>query len=130
MFVFLLYVCFFFLSFPFLCFFLLFHFISFRLFLFLFFYFLPECYQSGSILVYFTCFCVPYQSFIRIPLYFMGRNPELFDDPLEFRPDRWLRTVESRPASHAFASLPFGFGTRMCLGKSHTELVFREGNVL
>ena len=54
---------------------------------------------------------------IRIPLYVMGRNPELFEDPLEYKPERWLRDDAHKSPYHAFAFLPFGFGTRMCLGK-------------
>ena len=54
---------------------------------------------------------------IRTPLYVMGRDPKLFDDPLEYRPERWLRDDTHKSPYHAFASLPFGFGTRMCLGK-------------
>ena len=54
---------------------------------------------------------------IRIPLYVMGRNPELFEDPLEYKPERWLREDTHKSPYHAFAFLPFGFGTRMCLGK-------------
>ena len=54
---------------------------------------------------------------IRIPLYVMGRNPELFEDPLEYKPERWLRDDTHKSPYHAFAFLPFGFGTRMCLGK-------------
>ena len=54
---------------------------------------------------------------IRIPQYFMGRNPELFEDPLEYKPERWLRDDTHKSPYHAFAFLPFGFGTRMCLGK-------------
>lgn len=57
------------------------------------------------------------QTMIRVPLYAMGRDPALFDDPLEYKPDRWLRDDTSKSHYHAFASQPFGFGTRMCLGK-------------
>ena len=39
---------------------------------------------------------------------------ELFGDPEEFRPERWLRENKN---FHAFAALPFGFGPRMCLGR-------------
>lgn len=54
---------------------------------------------------------------IRMPLYVMGRDPELFDDPQQYRPERWLRDETHKSGYHAFASLPFGFGTRMCIGK-------------
>ncbi|EPB79790.1 unspecific monooxygenase [Ancylostoma ceylanicum] len=43
------------------------------------------------------------------------RSATLFDDPLSFRPTRWLRDG-SRPDSHPFSFLPFGFGPRMCAG--------------
>ena len=57
------------------------------------------------------------QTMIRTPIYAMGRNPELFDDPLKYKPERWLRDDSHKSPYHAFATLPFGFGTRMCLGK-------------
>ena len=57
------------------------------------------------------------QTMIRTPIYAMGRNPELFDDPLKYKPERWLRDDSHKSLYHAFATLPFGFGTRMCLGK-------------
>ncbi|RCN29027.1 unspecific monooxygenase [Ancylostoma caninum] len=48
------------------------------------------------------------------------RSPTLFDDPLSFRPARWLRDG-SRPDSHPFSFLPFGFGPRMCAGRRFAE---------
>lgn len=50
-------------------------------------------------------------------LFIMGRNPKLFKDPLDFKPERWLRT-DSSEAIHNFAWLPFGFGPRSCIGNS------------
>lgn len=37
----------------------------------------------------------------------------------EFLPERWLEECDSR---HAFASLPFGYGRRMCLGRRFADL--------
>lgn len=52
--------------------------------------------------------------------YVMGNSEEYFSDASEFRPERWLN--RSTYKHHAFASLPFGFGKRMCLGRRFAEL--------
>lgn len=46
--------------------------------------------------------------------------PQYFDDPLVFRPERWIG--ESRRQAHPFAMLPFGWGNRMCAGRRFSEL--------
>lgn len=53
------------------------------------------------------------------------RSSEYFERANEFLPERWLRTERSGgPKHHPFASLPFGYGTRSCIGKriAHLEL--------
>ena len=52
----------------------------------------------------------------------MGRSEELFEDALAFKPERWLRDDAGDLPVDAFASLPFGFGVRMCLGRRLAEL--------
>uniref|UniRef100_A0A8R1DPG8 Cytochrome P450 n=2 Tax=Caenorhabditis japonica TaxID=281687 RepID=A0A8R1DPG8_CAEJA len=48
------------------------------------------------------------------------RNTVLFaDDPLIFKPERWLD--KSTATHHPFAFLPFGFGPRMCAGRRFAE---------
>lgn len=44
--------------------------------------------------------------------YVSHRLPEVFADPLRFRPDRWLG-----PAPDTFGHLPFGLGPHSCLGR-------------
>ena len=54
----------------------------------------------------------------------MGRDEKLFEDAEAFRPERWLRKKYAIPAetAEAFSSIPFGFGTRMCVGRRIAEL--------
>ncbi|TRY55776.1 hypothetical protein DNTS_025632 [Danionella cerebrum] len=46
----------------------------------------------------------------------MGRDPEVFAQPEQYRPSRWLGSQ-----SHYFMSLSFGFGPRQCLGRRIAE---------
>ena len=54
----------------------------------------------------------------------IGRDEKLFEDAEAFRPERWLRKKDAIPTdtSEAFSSTPFGFGTRMCIGRRIAEL--------
>ena len=54
----------------------------------------------------------------------MGRDESIFEDAEAFKPERWLRNKDITliESAEAFASLPFGFGTRMCLGRRIAEL--------
>ena len=60
--------------------------------------------------------------------YFMSHDEGVFENAQEFKPERWLRDkeqLESRKfndAKEVFSSIPFGFGTRMCLGRRIAEL--------
>jgi cytochrome P450 len=48
--------------------------------------------------------------------YFFGlhRHPDLYDDPLAFKPERML--AEEKKKRHSYSFLPFGGGPRMCVG--------------
>ena len=46
----------------------------------------------------------------------VSHQKEQFEDPDVFKPERWLREEKEEHKMHAFASLPFGYGVRMCLG--------------
>uniref|UniRef100_A0A4X2JZF7 Cytochrome P450 family 27 subfamily A member 1 n=2 Tax=Vombatus ursinus TaxID=29139 RepID=A0A4X2JZF7_VOMUR len=54
----------------------------------------------------------------------MSRDPDNFPSPMKFLPRRWLRKnrIGSVGGSHAFGSLPFGYGVRSCLGRRVAEL--------
>ena len=51
--------------------------------------------------------------------FMLSKDPRYFNDPLKFDPDRWSHDVDQM---HPFASLPFGFGPRMCYGRRIAEL--------
>lgn len=54
--------------------------------------------------------------------YVMSNQDEFFTKSNEFLPERWLKHCVYAKEHHPFASLPFGFGKRMCLGKRFAEL--------
>ncbi|XP_042865194.1 probable cytochrome P450 49a1 [Penaeus japonicus] len=49
-----------------------------------------------------------------------GTREDAFPRAQEFLPERWLRGEGGRVSS--YASLPFGIGTRMCIGKRFAEM--------
>ncbi|XP_020032377.2 1,25-dihydroxyvitamin D(3) 24-hydroxylase, mitochondrial [Castor canadensis] len=49
----------------------------------------------------------------------LGSNEDNFEDPHQFRPERWLQTDKK---INPFAHLPFGVGKRMCIGRRLAEL--------
>jgi cytochrome P450 len=54
-------------------------------------------------------------------IYLAHRRPDLWDAPTEFRPERFL---DGAPEPYAF--IPFGGGTRRCLGAAFATLEMRE----
>jgi cytochrome P450 family 135 len=54
-------------------------------------------------------------------IYLTHRRPDLWEDPTAFRPERFL---DGAPAPYSF--IPFGGGTRRCLGASFATLEMRE----
>ncbi len=47
----------------------------------------------------------------------MGRLPEYFQDPLDFKPERWLRETRELQRKSGYANMPFGHGARSCIGQ-------------
>lgn len=48
------------------------------------------------------------------------RLEEYFKEADKFRPERWIDPIE-KTTIHPFSLLPFGWGTRMCMGKRFSE---------
>lgn len=51
--------------------------------------------------------------------YVISNLDKYFPHSDKFLPERWLQSDGVR---HSFASLPFGYGRRMCLGRRFAEL--------
>jgi len=73
-------------------------------------------------------FKVPAGTPLALSLFTTSRMAEYFDDPLDLRPERWIRNKSEADStyrndkSHAYASLPFGHGRRRCIGSRAAEL--------
>ena len=52
-----------------------------------------------------------------------GRNAKYFEDPLEYRPERWTREFERQLPKGAY--VPFAAGPRVCLGKQFAMMEMR-----
>ncbi|WP_207586428.1 cytochrome P450 [Halomontanus rarus] len=66
---------------------------------------------------------VPEGTRIVLPQWGIHRDDRYYDDPLEFRPDRW--TAELRAELPDFAYFPFGGGPRQCIGRRFALLELR-----
>ena len=56
----------------------------------------------------------------------LHRNRDYWDDPNEFRPERWL-DVRDRPGCPAHAYVPFGSGPHACPGRDFAGMLFVLG---
>lgn len=59
---------------------------------------------------------VPAGTQLLISQWVMHRDPRFFDDPEEFKPERWTDELTKRLPRYAY--LPFGGGARVCIGSS------------
>lgn len=74
---------------------------------------------SHQLLIYclfLPIFCL--QTLVQVGLYAMFRDSRFFSKPLQFNPERWIKTEDSK----YFRGLSFGFGPRQCLGRRIAEM--------
>lgn len=67
--------------------------------------------------------CVQVQ--LVFPTIVTGNMPEFVTEPERFMPERWMKQSTASDSTlhiHPFASLPYGHGPRMCLGRRFADL--------
>ena len=62
---------------------------------------------------------------VNIPTYVLHRDPEVWDNPLEFNPDNFSPEVKSKRDPYSY--LPFGTGPRQCIGMRLALLEIKQG---
>ena len=60
---------------------------------------------------------VPAGQDILIPMFLINRDPELWDEPGKFKPERFLDSGDQF-TSAKLGYFPFGYGTRVCIGNT------------
>lgn len=56
------------------------------------------------------------------PTLITGSMSEYVSQPDQFVPERWMKSEKGAGKIHPFASLPYGYGARMCLGRRFADL--------
>lgn len=56
------------------------------------------------------------------PTLVTGQLEEYVSKSNEFLPERWMKETNESYRIHPFASLPYGHGARMCLGRRFADL--------
>ncbi|KAK8878792.1 cytochrome P450 [Apiospora arundinis] len=68
---------------------------------------------------------VPAGTTVAVPPWVSTHSAVHFHDPNEFRPERWLGEDEKYAKDHLNASLPFGTGPRVCIGRNLAYMEMR-----
>ena len=70
-------------------------------------------------------YAIPEGGLVMMPPYLLHRDPRLWHEPGRFDPDRWSEGGGAPP--HRYSYLPFGAGTRKCIGATFASV---EGALL
>ncbi|KAL9265194.1 Flavonoid 3',5'-hydroxylase-like protein [Drosera capensis] len=70
---------------------------------------------------------VPKGTRLSVNIWAISRDPDVWENPLEFNPDRFLsgKNAKIEPRGNDFKLIPFGAGRRICAG-THTGIILVE----
>jgi cytochrome P450 len=63
---------------------------------------------------------IPAGSNILVPMFLINRDPDIWEDPQKFDPDRFDENSNFTSAKNGF--FPFGYGTRTCIGNTLAQI--------
>uniref|UniRef100_A0A8C1W5H2 unspecific monooxygenase n=1 Tax=Cyprinus carpio TaxID=7962 RepID=A0A8C1W5H2_CYPCA len=66
---------------------------------------------------------IPKDTLVAIPTYVLYRDPQLWDSPDEFRPERF--SPESKSEINQYIFMPFGLGPRNCIGMRFALMIMK-----
>lgn len=66
---------------------------------------------------------VPGDTVVSISAYTAHRDPDIFPEPEEFKPERWLIKGDDRLTNMLAVYIPFSAGSRACIGRNVTILM-------
>lgn len=73
---------------------------------------------------------IPKGTSVFIPLIGLQRDPEIFENPMEFKPERFVDSSNGSGNSKGLFYMPFGDGPRNCIGARMGKLVTKIGLAL
>lgn len=70
---------------------------------------------------------IPKGTSVMIPVLGFQRDPEIFENPMEFKPERFLNSSNGEAKSKGAIYTPFGDGPRSCIGMRFGKFATRIG---